>query len=101
MLADLKAKVTAYNKKLEELKKQKQAYDDALAALQPKLTEASKSQYPKLDSLQQEMITAQGQMETAAQNEDFVLALKCLKDLSAKVGAYAKDLAELEKQKKA
>jgi chaperonin cofactor prefoldin len=100
-LTDLQAKATAYKKKVEGLQKQKQAYDEALAALQPKLTEASQSKYPKLDPMQQDMITVQGQMETAAQNEDFVQALKALKDLSVKVDAYAKALAELEQQKQA
>jgi predicted nucleic acid-binding Zn-ribbon protein len=100
-LTDLQTKATAYQKKVEELQKQKQAYDEALAALQPKLTEASQSKYPKLDPMQQDMVTVQGQMETAAQNEDFVQALKSLKDLSAKVDAYAKALEELEQQKEA
>src|SRR6266567_1216709 len=100
MLTDLRAKLTAYQKKLEELKKQKKAYDDALAALQPKLSGNAQSIYAKLEPMQKDMAIVQGQMETAAQSENYVEALKQLKDLSAKVDAYAKALAELEQQKK-
>jgi hypothetical protein len=100
MLADLKVKLTAYGKKLEELKKQKQAYDDALVPLQPRLTAAAQSKYAKLAPMQQDIATVQGQMEAAAQTEDFVQSLKLAKDLAPKLDAFEKALDELNQQKK-
>jgi hypothetical protein len=100
MLADLKVKYPAFQKKLDELKKQKQAYDDFMATLQPKLNDASQTKFVKLEPLQQEMIAVQNQMDEAVKGEDFVQALKLAKDLSTKVDAFAKALAELEQQKK-
>jgi hypothetical protein len=100
MLADLKVKLEAYKKKLEVLKKQKQAYDDAHAPLQPRLTAAAQSKYAKLAPIQQDITAVQGQMEAAAQSEDFVQALKLAKDLGPKLDAYEKELAQLEQQRK-
>jgi hypothetical protein len=94
-----KAKPADDQKKQEELKKQKQAYDNALAALQPKLMPATQSKYLKLQPLQVDMVAVQNQMEAAAKKQDFVQALKLENDLSAKVDAYTQALAELEQQK--
>jgi hypothetical protein len=99
-LADLKTKHAAYLRKIEELKKQKQAYEDGLKAIQPRLTKASVSQYPKLQQMQMDMAAVQSQMETAAQSENFVEASQHLKDLSIKLDAYEKALAQIEQQKK-
>jgi hypothetical protein len=99
-LTDLKTKHTAYLKKLAELKKQKQAYDDALKAIQPRLTKASVCKYPKLQQMEMDMAAVQGQMETVAQSENYVEALNHVKDLSAKLDAYEKAVAEIEQQKK-
>src|SRR5262249_13884082 len=99
-LTDLKAKLDAYQKKLEELKQQKKAYEDALAPLQPRLQEASQSQSAKLAPMQQEIATGQQQMETAAQGEDYVQALKAAQDLATKLDAFEKARTELEQQKK-
>jgi hypothetical protein len=100
MIADFKTKYTAYKKKYDELKKQKQAYDDALKAIQPRLTKSSVCQYPKLQQMQMDMAAVQGQMEAAAQSENFVEASQHLKDLSIKLDAYDKAIAEIEQQKK-
>ena len=101
MLADLKLKVEAYKKKLEELKKQKQDYLDASAALYPRVAAASQSKYAKLAPMQQDLAAVQGQMETVAQSEDFAQARKLSKDLASKADAFEKARAELEQQKKA
>ncbi len=100
-LADLKTKLDAFKKKHDELEKQKQEYDAALATLQPRLAEVSVSepQYAKLQPQQQEMATVQGQMEEAATAEDFAKALELLNDLSAKVDAYVTAQTEIDKQK--
>jgi hypothetical protein len=96
MLADVKLKLTAYQQKLEELKKQKQAYDDALAALQPQLQEALKSTYKPLQPKVDEITKGKGEMEAAAQKEDYVAALQSLNDLKAKVEAFLPDLKKLQ-----
>src|SRR5262249_40443105 len=85
MLAGLKVKLTAYDKNPEELKKQNHAYDDGLAPLQPRLTAAAQSKYAKLALMQQDIATVQGQMEAAAQTEDYVQSLKLAKDLAPKL----------------
>ncbi len=100
LLGDLKVKIDEFKKKLEEKKKQKQAYDDALTPLQTNLKAAAETKYKKLETSKQEIATLKGQMEKAAKSEDFVQALKLAQDLVPKLEAFAKALAELEKQKK-
>ncbi len=100
LLVDLKTKVAACQKKLEELKQQKQAYEEALAALEPRLTGVSQSKFAKMEPLHTELLAVQGQMEAAAQGDDYVQALKLLQDLSAKVEMVAKGQEELEQQQK-
>src|SRR5262249_54823502 len=99
-LADLKLKLEAYKKKLEELKKQKQAYEDALAPLQPKLADANQSRYAKLEPMQQAITSVQAEMEKSAQDEDFVRALQLANDLAPKLDEFAQALAELDQQQK-
>jgi hypothetical protein len=101
LLADLKTKVTAYQKKVEELKKKKKAYDDALAAVQSRLTAASvcEQQYSTLNPMQLDMTAVQGQMEAAAQAEDFDKAAQLLKDLTTKLDAFEAAKKEVDKQK--
>jgi hypothetical protein len=100
-LADLEVKLTAYKKKVDDLKQKKKAYDDALAALQPRFTAATQvqPQYAKLDAMQKDMVAVQGQMEAAAKSEDFVKAAQTLKDLTTKLVALEKAKAEIDKQK--
>jgi chromosome segregation ATPase len=99
LLTDLSGKVEAYSTALGELEQKKTEYEQSLAELQPKLAEVSQSKYPKLDAMQQDMVTVQGQMETAAKGEDYEQALNLLKDLSTKVEACASAQQEIEKKK--
>ncbi len=100
-LADLKTKLDAFKKKHDELEKQKQEYDAALATLQPRLAEVSVSepQYAKLQPQQQEMATVQTEMEAAAQSEDFAKALELEKNLATKVDAYETAKAQIDQLK--
>lgn len=100
-LTELKPKLDAFKKKHDELEKQKQAYEDTLAAMQSRLTSASQSQpqYAKLEPKQKEMLALQGQMEAAAQSEDFVKAAQLLKDLSVKLDALVAAQTAIEQQK--
>jgi chaperonin cofactor prefoldin len=87
----------------EEYLKQREAkakYDPALAALQPKLTEATAGHYAKLKPMQDDIAGVQKDMEAAAQKKDFVQALKLVAGLGTKVDAYSKAFTELEQQKK-
>jgi hypothetical protein len=99
ILADAKAKITAYQKNLDKLK-QKKAYDDALTALQPQLTEATKSSYKPLKPKLDDITKHKGAMEAAAKKEDYVAALKLLDDLKIKVDAFLTDLKKLQQAEK-
>ena len=100
-LADAKSKREEFQRKHDELVQQKKSYEDALAQVQPRLQAVSMSepQYAKLQPMQQELATAQTQMETAAQAEDFGQALTQVKDLSAKVDAIEQAKAEIDRKK--
>jgi hypothetical protein len=95
LLADLKVKLTAYQKKLQELK-DKKAYEDGLAALQPQLEEAAKGTYKPLKPKADALAKVKAAMEAAAKKSDYAAALKLLGDLKAKVEAYLADLKKLQ-----
>jgi hypothetical protein len=90
-LADVKTKITAYQKNVEKLK-QKKEYEDGLAALEPQLAEAAKSTYkplkPKLDDINKRKAA----MDAVATKEDYAAALKLLNELKPKVEAFLTDL---------
>ncbi len=90
LLTDLSTKVEAFTQAVEELEKKKKEYEDALAKVQPKLADASQCKYHKLEPMQQEITTLQGQMETAAKSEDYDQAVTQVGDLSTKLDAYSK-----------
>ena len=79
----------------------KEKYDPALQALQPRLDEASKCQYAKLEAMQTDMAKSQEQMETLAKSKDFAKALTALNDVTPKVDAFEQALKKLEEKKKA
>lgn len=98
LLTGLRTKFTSFQKKYEDLKKKKTAFDDALAVLQPRLSGASQSQTATLEPMQTDIATVQGQMDAAVQADDYLTALKFVKDLTAKVDAYQAAKTELEKK---
>jgi hypothetical protein len=98
---DLSTKVDAYLAAVEELEKQKKAYEDGLAALQPNLPTTSSGEHPKLQPIEEDIARLQTEMEAAAKTEDYEQALKLQGDLSAKVDEYTKTKEELEQQKEA
>jgi hypothetical protein len=95
ILADVKTKITAYQKKLEKLK-QKKEYEDGLTTLGPKFTEAAQYSYkplqPKLDDINKRKAA----MEAAAAKEDYATALKMQSELQAKLDAFLADLKKLQ-----
>jgi hypothetical protein len=100
LVGDLSDKVDAYTTAAQQVEQQKQDYESALSALQPKLTNASQSRYPTLDPMEQDMVTVQNKMEEAAKNQDYDQALKLEQDLSDKVDAYTAALNDLDQKKK-
>ncbi len=99
---DLAGKVAEYETALDNLQKQKQAFEDAKAATQPKLDQAGQAPpHKKLEPMRQDLAAGQSQMAAAAQAEDFEPALGMAKDLGAKADACNQAAAELEQQKKA
>ena len=98
---DLTAKVGAIEQAKAEIDQKKQEYETALAALQPRLQAASVSdaQYVKLEPMQQEITTAQGEMESAAQAGDYDKANQCAQDLSTKLDTFEKAKAEIDQKK--
>jgi hypothetical protein len=100
-LADGKAKRAEFQQRHDELVQQKQAYEDTLTQVQPRLQAASLSepQYAKLQPMQQDMVSVQTQMESAAQAEDFAQALTLVQDLSTKLDALEQAKLEIDQKK--
>ncbi len=99
LVPDLAGAVTAYLDAKQELEKQKEAYEQALTGLQPKLSEASSCEYEKLASMQADIVTVQGQMEEAAKAEDFEKALGLCGDLGDKIDAYLAAKTEIDEKR--
>ena len=87
---DLSTKVDAYVAAIAETEQQKKAYDDKLAALQPRLVEALEAKDGKPPAAQAELVAAKTQMEEAAQRDDYEQALKMAGDITAKLDAQPK-----------
>ncbi len=99
---DLGTKVDAYVTAVEELERNKQAYEQALAQVQPKLQAAPQpSPFAKLAPMQSELQSGQQWMESAAQAEEFEQALQSANDLATKVDAYTSAIQQLEQHKQA
>src|SRR5204862_278029 len=72
----------------------------ALTQVQPKLQEApSPSPFKKLETMQSELTTAQQQMESADQAEEFEQALSSANDLGTKADTYTSEVEKLQKLK--
>jgi predicted nucleic acid-binding Zn-ribbon protein len=100
LVNDLATKVDTYQAAVDELQKQKQAFDDARAALDPRLKEALASQSAKLAPQRDQLSAANADINTAAQGEDYAGALKQVNDLSAQVDAYKAAADQLAQQTK-
>jgi chromosome segregation ATPase len=99
LVNDLSGKVDTYLAAADELRKQRQAYQDAWTALEPKFNEAVQSQSVKLAPKRDELNAAKKQIDDAVAAEDFEQALKLVNDLSGKVDEYKAAVEELEKQR--
>ena len=81
-------------------KEAKEKYEPALQALQTRLGQASACPFKKLEPKSTEITTTKKQMETDAQNKDYVHALELVNELSTKVDAYLAAVKDLEEKKK-
>ncbi len=93
LLEDLSKKLGEYEAALKQLDQQKKQYDKAKADLKERLGEVSTSKSPELEPMQQEIATAQGQMEEAAKKEDYEQALALCKTLSTMVDSLKSSAA--------
>ena len=98
LLGELSTKVDEKLQRVAEIEAAREEYESALAALQPRLTEASECLYPSLESLTQEIATVQGEMEGAAAEKDWERARELCHDLASKVDAYLQAKQDLERQ---
>jgi chromosome segregation ATPase len=76
--------------KIEEVRAKKEEYESGLAAIKPRLDEASKSdaRHAYLEPIQNEMITIQTEMEGYATAEEYEEAVNSLSNLTAKLDEY-------------
>lgn len=100
-VTSLATRVEGYEQALADLEKAQEAYENDLAALQPKLSCTDGVKHVKLDPMQKEIASLKQEMEKAAQDENFELADQQAKDLLTKVDEFANAVKELEEQKKA
>jgi hypothetical protein len=103
LLADSQIKLAEFESKHNELAQQKQSYEEMLAQVQPRLQAAqvSEAPYASLQTMQQDLVTAQTQMESAAQAEDYAVALPQVQELSNKLDALEQAKAEIDQKKQA
>lgn len=101
VFVQLETKVADYNEANEELEKQKQEYEAALADAQTDLAAATTSSFRKLEPMQNDLRTTQEQMEAAAKEDDYTKALAGVKDLASKAKTIADEKQKLDEQKKA
>jgi hypothetical protein len=101
-LGEMAAKLDAFEVALQELEQQKKAYEDAMAALQPQIDQTSQSsQHQTLAPMEEELLALKTKIDTAAQAEDFALALTQVNDLSTKADQYITLRDELDAKKTA
>ena len=102
-LATQAARREQFQSKHDVLLEQKQSYEAALAALQPRLDALATLEplYASLQPMQQALAPAQAQMASIAEAEDFANALVQLQDVTAKAGAIEAAKTEIDQKKQA
>ena len=98
-LRTLEGQVNDYETQLADLKAKKAEFEGARKAVEPKLAEASKSQYKSLAQLDQPITDLTTQADTAAGDEKFDEAPAKVGQLTTKVDEKVTAVKELEKRK--
>ena len=88
-------RVADYLARLEELRASKEKYEQIRAELDPRLGDASTSEFALLADLDEQIAGMTTQMEEAAAADDYELAAQVAQDLSAKVDEKLERSAEL------
>ena len=98
MAKSLAGRVDEYDAQQAKLTERRQAYETALAALEPRLAEAHAAPvYKSLAPMLQEFVTLRAAMEAAAQADDFDTAIKHAADIDGKVTLYLQEVAKQRK----
>ena len=101
MLKGLDTMVDAFLARRTKLDDEKKAFDKAWDDLQPKLGQLETSTFKKLQPMLDDINKTKGEVDAAAQVEDYENALRMVGDLSNKVDAYLKKAEDTAKQKEA
>jgi chromosome segregation ATPase len=99
LVDDLSNKCDAFLAAAAKLDEQKQAFDKAWGELQPKLGQVQTATFKKLQPMLDDINKTKGEVDAAAQGEDYENALPMVGDLSNKVDAYLKKAEDTAKQK--
>ncbi|MGL4512187.1 MAG: hypothetical protein ACRCT8_03795 [Lacipirellulaceae bacterium] len=96
LLCDLATKVEEKVIKSDELTAKRSEYEAARAELEPRLQEASTCEYEALAELDQQIDAATGELDMAAEGQEYDQALLIVTDLTAKVDEKLARVAEIE-----
>ncbi len=77
----------------------KDQYEQILGTLNARLDAASQCEYVTLVPIQEQIIAAQGQLENAVVNHDYVLAMEEVEGLSSLLDEFETRFAEVEQQR--
>lgn len=100
LLEDLKSKLDAFDEARKEIDGKKQEFDDALAALRPKLELADKPAPTKtIETTRAEIVKGKADIDAAALANDYEVGLKAVQALEPKLDSYAEVLKTFEAQK--
>lgn len=94
-LETLRDRVADYLARLEELRAKKEEFEQARTDLEPRLSEASTSEFELLAKLDQQIAETTTQMDEAAAADDYEQALQLASELSAKVDEKLQRAEEL------
>ena len=101
LVQDLTAKLDALDEARKEIDGKKQEFDDALAALRPKLDVAEKpAPTPAIEATRAEIVKSKADIDAAAATPDYEAALKAVHGLEPNLDAYAEALKTFESKKK-
>jgi chromosome segregation ATPase len=95
LLQEAIARLEPVEAELARIEAAKEAYETALAALQPRLTDASSSEFATLAEQSQAIVDKQTEMETAATAHDYETATAKLQELSAALDTFLAAREEL------
>ncbi len=95
-LKALEALLSAFEAELAQLEAKKQQYDEARAAIDGKLTDASTCEYKVLAEMDQQIADLTSRTDQAAADEDFDQAITLVGELGCKVDEKLARVAELD-----